>query len=188
MPEQKPPTEPSNWIEIEAEPPSVQDILAKEGGFVVIEPGGGYELKTAPNATLFTKFEVNERYVNMAILKAVEYLNFPIIRDRFGVDHKARRAWRKEKEKEFSFKEINLTENNKLNGGKIAEVVQLWETIHALMNNEGQQSEQGKKLRALAGNIRTMLQNYHTLTDDEKIEKVKQIEEIIKEFLKLFER
>lgn len=162
--------------------------LLKQQGVEVIEPENTEQLSGTVCNEGFEKLSpTGMKVLNDLVANSKSYLSGTIIRDNFGEDRPARRAFWNEIEKKYGRGAALVRERDKLRGNVITGVRSYFDWLVVELNKDDIHTPQAELVREWEQELGRIIapEEYVQKTTDEKIEVTKEVDKILRAFLDL---
>ena len=170
-------------LEIGKRPQNFNQILRNEGFEF-------FEGKQLPLISIhYRGFEElkEKQFIDDLAYACREYLSMFIVRDKFGNDHAARRAWRHEMDKAYGEAFGLFYNKNKLRLGNIGALRGFFDSLVHFLDKENVNTSEAQLVRGFRKEFPELpdQSTYASLNDDEKIALAKRADKVAEAFLTL---
>ncbi len=166
---------------------SMEELLIREQGLIIIPPTDKFEMPPDANYSALADLGIGEEEARREVDHIVNFLNLPIIIDRFEKDHEARRTWRKEMLARYGENALNFLYKNKLRIVKFTHIDIFFTAVEISVRKKSVPTTPVlEKIRSLEERYREIMRNYKTLDVEGKIAAIRKLDDLAREILELF--
>ena len=165
---------------------SLEDSLTQEYGLTITKKSPNFELPPNIDFNALNQLGISEGEAKDMVEAIVNFINLPIIIDKFNQDHTSRREWRKEIENHYGQEALSFLKNNKLRVNSFTFINFFFVRIDLYMRKNIIPENLLGKTNSIREQYSTVVRGYENMDIDEKVLTVKKLEDLFIEVLGLF--